>query len=662
MKTAQPSPTILVIADDLKLVESLRGAFGSACRIMLSPSLTSGLERVHGDRSLCAVLLNLGLPGLDAQAAVSAVRAAHGDVTLLGFTPAKAGERDNVNGCQVVSLPVDWKDLRELVDLDRSHTIPSPALPHVAKNGHHPAKPAAEPLPLKLAAEEEVTPILPAIAVEDTEQEPEPEPSLNTTFLRDEAALLEHANFFEAFNAAENQKVSGRILRVNPHYIVCEVLDPRQLIAPGLVADEATIHLAHRLAYSGPARVTKVVNTGSSLICEWTLQAPWSGAAAASNASPATDPSTLAPFFERMNVLGRISEVFKAAIADVATVLDEARLCLDRIEVHLTLASGQSRAEALRAALPELQRELFPAFDQVFAKFELVSQDIPPDLEAEYHSLVRQRLHPLMMCAPFIHHVYAKPLGFAGDYAALNKLAGDPFEGQTLFAKLLNAWLILSPAGEAYRHRVLLLVDTLRKQAARCHQRGMDMRVLDIGCGPVNEVAHFFALEELSHSSEFTLVDFNAPTLAFAKQQVDAAKQEHWRLSRVTLVQATIQSFISDATRMKRKALSSFGPIARSSGYDFMYCTGLFDYFSDRVCGRIVEAMATMIAPGGQLVISNFTPRNPIRQIMKYVLDWNLVHRTPDQLRALMPEGLDYVMAESPGGTESYLLASRPVL
>ena len=211
-------------------------------------------------------------------------------------------------------------------------------------------------------------------------------------------------------------------------------------------------------------------------------------------------------------------------VSEVASVLEEAKQCLDRIEISLQPAPGQTRAEMLRAALPELQRELFPAFDQVFAKFEQASAEIPPDLDAEYHSLVRQRLHPLMMCAPFIHHVYAKPLGFAGDYGALHKLIGDPFEGQTLYAKLLNAWLVLNSAGEAYRHRLWLLGDEMRKQAAACHQRGREMRVLSIGCGAANEVVRFFAADELSHSCEFTLVDFNEITLGFAKQQVEKAR------------------------------------------------------------------------------------------------------------------------------------------
>lgn len=671
------TPAVLVIADDLKLVEALRGAFGSACQVFLSPSVDGGLKRV-ADEHLCAVLINLQTPGLNAEAAVAAIRAAHADVTLLGFTTVpNAGL---IDGCQMVHLPVDWKDLRGLLEGRVVTTItapppliaglpPVPALPMVpvdvskalqmtlhavaekARAVHEP--PVSKPPP---------PPVLEAAAPPKPETEPPPvsaEPQTTPTFLRDEAQQLEHANRFDACNRTDGLKVSGRILRVSPHYVVCEVLNPQQMLPPGWQADEAVIFLARNEAYRGPARLSKVVDTGRSLIGEWALQGKWQIVSPVSSASVMPDKQVLAPFFERMRIMQRISEVFKAAVADVASLLEEAKQCLDRIEVSLPTLQGQTRAESLRAVLPELQKGMFPAFDQVFARFESASRQIPADLEAEYHSLVRQYLHPLMMCAPFIHHIYAKPLGFAGDYGALQKLVGDPYEGQTLFARLINAWLIQCPAGDAYRHRLQLLVDELRQQAARCHAEGQDFRVLSIGCGAANEVARFMETDDLSNSAEFTLVDFNPETLAFARAQIAQVQQANWRLTRTRLVQLSVQGIVLDEARMKRKGLASLGPVARAAGYDFIHCTGLFDYFSDRVCRRLLAAMHDMLAPGGKIVVCNFTPANPIRGFMKYVLDWNLIHRTPSELAALAPAGTVAHLTESPGGVESYLHLSR---
>ena len=627
------TPAVLVIADDLKLVESLRGAFGSACQVFLSPSVESGLKRVAGE-PLCAVLINLAMRGINAEAAVTAIRAAHGDVTLLGFTPTPDAKL--IDGCQIVSTPVDWKDLRGLLH-DQVAAVPV-----------RPEAPAVPPtLPTATAAVPESS-------------EPPMEQGISTTFLRDEAQFIEHANRFEAVNHSDGVRVSGRILRVSPHFLVCEVLNPQQVLTAGWIADEAVVHLARSEAYRGPARLSKVVNTGRSMIGEWALQGRWQAVAAASSASVMPGNVALAPFFERMRLLDRISEVFKVAVTDVASVLEEARQCLDRIEVTLPVVRGQAFAETMNAILPELQRGLFPAFNAVFARFEEVSKQIPPDLEAEYHSLIRQQLHPLMMCAPFIHHVYAKPLGFAGDFRALQKLIEDPYEGQTLYARLINAWLVLSPAGDAYRHRLALLGRELSIQAERCHAEGHDLRVLSIGCGAANEVAQFLETNDLCNSAEFTLVDFNADTLAFAKSQVSRAQHDYWRLTQVSYVESSIQKLVTDEARMRRRGLAALGPVARTAGYDFIHCTGLFDYFSDRVCRRLLQMMFFMLAPGGRLVVCNFTPANPIRGFMKYVLDWNLIHRTPEELARLIPEGVVPQIEHSPSGVEAYLLVNRP--
>jgi len=92
-----------------------------------------------------------------------------------------------------------------------------------------------------------------------------------------------------------------------------------------------------------------------------------------------------------------------------------------------------------------------------------------------------------------------------------------------------------------------------------------------------------------------------------------------------------------------------------AGGYDFIYCTGLFDSFSDRICRRLTQTMYHRLAPGGRLVLCNFTPTNPIRQFMQYLLDWNLAHRTDAEMQALVPAGARSTSSLSPAGVETYL-------
>jgi extracellular factor (EF) 3-hydroxypalmitic acid methyl ester biosynthesis protein len=72
--------------------------------------------------------------------------------------------------------------------------------------------------------------------------------------------------------------------------------------------------------------------------------------------------------------------------------------------------------------------------------------------------------------------------------------------------------------------------------------------------------------------------------------------------------------------------------------YDFVYCAGLFDYLSDRICRRLLEVFYDLLAPGGLLVATNVDSSNPSRVWMEYVVDWHLVYRDQEQFLKLAPD------------------------
>jgi extracellular factor (EF) 3-hydroxypalmitic acid methyl ester biosynthesis protein len=72
--------------------------------------------------------------------------------------------------------------------------------------------------------------------------------------------------------------------------------------------------------------------------------------------------------------------------------------------------------------------------------------------------------------------------------------------------------------------------------------------------------------------------------------------------------------------------------------YDLIYCAGVFDYLSDRICKRLMDIFYAVLEPGGFLVATNIDASNPSRYGMEYLLDWHLIHRNSMQLRALAPD------------------------
>ena len=63
----------------------------------------------------------------------------------------------------------------------------------------------------------------------------------------------------------------------------------------------------------------------------------------------------------------------------------------------------------------------------------------------------------------------------------------------------------------------------------------------------------------------------------------------------------------------------------------FLVLDSLFSVLSSTQNGH----PAATVAPGGRVILGNFHPLNPAREVMDSVLEWNLIHRTEDDMHAL---------------------------
>ena len=71
--------------------------------------------------------------------------------------------------------------------------------------------------------------------------------------------------------------------------------------------------------------------------------------------------------------------------------------------------------------------------------------------------------------------------------------------------------------------------------------------------------------------------------------------------------------------------------------YDVVYCAGLFDYLSQKVCKKLVELFARLLRPGGMLIVTNVASTNPHIGWMEFLAEWNLVYRNDWEMLDLIP-------------------------
>jgi extracellular factor (EF) 3-hydroxypalmitic acid methyl ester biosynthesis protein len=302
---------------------------------------------------------------------------------------------------------------------------------------------------------------------------------------------------------------------------------------------------------------------------------------------------------------------------------------LEQVELGIQSAPADKRSAIEGQVISDLQPAILPQVHSLFKRFEAIAVSVPEQFQPLHQFYLRRQLHPLLLCAPFVYRTYQKPLGYAGDYEMVNMILRSPYEGSSLFAKLVNTYFLSQPPAEAHRNRIKYLTEKIVTQTRRTARLGRPARIFNLGCGPAAEIQEFLIQEEISDQAEFTLLDFNEETLHYTANRLSELKKKYNRQTPVTYLPKSVSQIMRDFRRAHEALISE--------SYDLVYCAGLFDYLSDRVCRRMMEILYDLVAPGGVLIATNVAARNPVRNMMEYVGAWNLIHRDAVQLASLRP-------------------------
>jgi extracellular factor (EF) 3-hydroxypalmitic acid methyl ester biosynthesis protein len=385
-----------------------------------------------------------------------------------------------------------------------------------------------------------------------------------------------------------------------------------------------------RMVYSGRAVVSNLVNTGIMLICEATLEDGWVDVDLLSSNAPKKLHEEFLDFLVEWEKNYQVQSDFKVIVADMQTLFMDLRRWLEQLELGIRSEPGRNRLEMEKEIILELEKPILPSMAPLFGKLEETAKNISEDLQSLHRSYLRRQLHPLVLCSPFVYRVFQKPLGYAGDYEMVNMILNDPHQGGSLFAKILNHFFLNIAPCQAHRNRIKYLLKMIRQETQRIIPKGRKARIFNLGCGPAQEIQQFLIQDDLCEKSDITLVDFNDETLAYTGKILDDIRQRHGRGNSIQMTKKSVNQMLKD----------SFKPseTPEKEKYDLVYCAGLFDYLSDRICKRLMDIFYSMLAPGGLLIATNVDSSNPNRYAMEYLGEWHLVYRNQEQLAALKPD------------------------
>lgn len=253
------------------------------------------------------------------------------------------------------------------------------------------------------------------------------------------------------------------------------------------------------------------------------------------------------------------------------------------------------------------------------------------ELSAETLQTLRHTLGAAMGLGTLQGRSWLKPYGYAGDF----QLIDDIYQHVCCPDPKLRAWddyFHIQPGAKAVRNRKAYFKALV--QSAAQAKGGRPLKVLNVASGPCRDVAELLA-ECPELDVHITCVDLDEQAIAHA-QRLCAPWPEQVRFVR------------GNALRL-----------ALPERFDLVWSAGLLDYFSDPLFVRLMRKFMSLAQPDGEVVVGNFSPDNPSMAYQAWG-DWLLVHRSPEQLRALAAQAgaaLSHVEAE-PEGVNLFLRVS----
>jgi CRP-like cAMP-binding protein len=237
----------------------------------------------------------------------------------------------------------------------------------------------------------------------------------------------------------------------------------------------------------------------------------------------------------------------------------------------------------------------------------------PPVIGAYVH----RETFPYLMAARFNDRAYTKPRGYAGDYWTIELLYRNEPAGDGRLGPHVDRWVMNAPSSQAVRNRREMIRAIVQGLMGARNDSG-PLRICSLASGPAREI---FDLFETGEPAELhaTCLDIDNQAIAFAHQLAESRGiADHFTLA--------IENVIRLAQGRGRVTVPP---------QHLIYTMGLIDYLDDGIVVSLLDWGYQTLVPGGRIALGNFAAGNVGKEYLDHVLEWVLIHRSPEHLREL---------------------------
>lgn len=220
-------------------------------------------------------------------------------------------------------------------------------------------------------------------------------------------------------------------------------------------------------------------------------------------------------------------------------------------------------------------------------------------------------VHHLLQQDVFTRHSYQRPRGYPGDADLIDIIYDKNPAGSIDIGRRIFSYTIHTEAAEAVRERRQIAATYIEDAIAG----RPGARICSIACGHARE------LDGLTTGGETEPFVF------------EAHDQDRRSLDRI------IQIHGSKWIQPKQQSVLDWikGKSKRSK-FDLIYSLGLLDYLEERIARALVGAAWHSIAPGGTLLLANFSGDFADIAYMEACMNWWLIYRNEADMEALLAD------------------------
>lgn len=437
-------------------------------------------------------------------------------------------------------------------------------------------------------------------------------------------------NSLVAFRNSQGVDARGTLLKLTRTTLIFEVYNPYSIVQLSEVLNDVHIRRGERVVYRGRAIVGNLVNTGLMLIVSANLLDSWTDLAGVLSDGEMIRQE-VAQFVTEWEMSSQLRPGYQLVVSQLRSLMTELHRWLEQIDPTPADHHGDATSLMPENRFRDLAEPILLRLNDLFQAFENEAAEVP-DSEVVNHKHFAQRdLLPLILRAPFVHRAFYKPLGYAGDYEMVNMMLQDSRKGPTVYAQLVNTLYLQAGPAAAHRNRIDIVVQWLDTILTQARERGSRLRILNVGCGPAVELQRLLSGNFPAVDCQFDLIDFNLETLDYTRSRIEEALQGAHREIGFEFVHQSVHMLLKQASAPSHEQTSN------KESYDLIYCAGLFDYLSDKVCARLLQLFYRWLQPGGRILTTNVHPNNSNRWAMEFLLEWHLIYRDESRMTQLAP-------------------------